>query len=278
MRRIKIFSAFVLVALTLSAGVGMAWAQNLLTAQPLVAEIVKPLERISAFRPGLPSPQGDLSGDRCGNVNSDPLSSSNPLVGWQPYSDPDYEFTLEYPARWMVKKNIFQPEPLPDPDAILKRLTFTGAEGIIDLDIWLSHGRDLSDWLEWYGQTRYKLPITHPNAMVGGRPAVVFLQKGVAVDMMATFFTDGDYVYRVWYTITHNEAGLQAYKHMLDTFVLPKGKAIVAQLPEGVEGEARLAADNSGVVNPLVSSCCGYSSPGNPFPCCNNKGNCTGWV
>lgn len=40
-----------------------------------------------------------------------------------------------------------------------------------------------------------------------------------------------------------------------------------------------LASPNS----PSVSSCCGYSSPGNPFPCCANSagvqiGNCTWWA
>lgn len=27
-----------------------------------------------------------------------------------------------------------------------------------------------------------------------------------------------------------------------------------------------------------TNSCCGYSSPGNPYPCCNNSGNCTWWA
>lgn len=39
--------------------------------------------------------------------------------------------------------------------------------------------------------------------------------------MLTTFIYGEKYVYRLWYTVSRNEVGLQAYEHMLDTFTFP---------------------------------------------------------
>ncbi|MGC9400625.1 MAG: CHAP domain-containing protein [Anaerolineae bacterium] len=75
---------------------------------------------------------------------------------------------------------------------------------------------------------------------------------------------------------------------MLDTSTLSGSKTItgseitLAQIPEDVKQSAQQAVESSstpGVSVPgvRVSSCCGYYSSGNPFPCCV-AGNCTWWV
>ncbi len=76
----------------------------------------------------------------------------------------------------------------------------------------------------------------------------------------------------------HNEAGLQAYLHAINSFTHANYQAAEVQLPDSVMEEARLAEQESSVISPLISNCCGYYSSGNPFPCCDDKGNCTWWV
>lgn len=224
-----------------------------------------------------------IGGQHCGVSNVLAASmSSEPITEWQNYNDPDYGFTVVYPVGWEFKATIDQSLPYSDPLAIVRRLTFIGKEGMIDLDIWLANDLDLTEWLEWYGKTRAPLPVTESNATVAGDQAVAFLENSQTVDMLSIFFGDGKHVYRLWYTVTHNEVGLQVYQHMLDTMILSNREASAAELPEDVLRSAQEAIEESKVVSPLVSTCCGYNSPGNPFPCCQiggvDRGNCTWWV
>lgn len=217
---------------------------------------------------------------RISNAHAASLSFE-PITQWQIYNDADYKLVLEYPVGWESKTTIFQKIPYKDATAIIKRQTFIGTEGLIDLDIWVANGLSLGEWLDWYGKTRSPLPTTELNAKVLGYPAVVFLEPGGTVDMLAAFFTDGKYVYRLWYTVMRNEIGLQVYQHMLNTIGLSDGfdkVTIPVDLPENFWDITETAVQTSGVISPLVSSCCGYYSSGNPFPCCTNKGNCTWWV
>lgn len=258
--------AAILILLTLVAEPREIWDRNTLTDPG----------KIIPFSEA--SPIHSSKEAKCSQSNTNRLSFPKPDLTWQLYKDTDYGFAVEYPSGWKSQVTIYQAEPFTDPDAILKRITFTGAEGLIDLDTWFSHDRGLTSWLEWYSKTRYELPFLSPNAMVGGQLAVSFMEKGGSVDMLTTFIYGEKYVYRLWYTVSRNEVGLQAYKHMLDTFTFPQSKTAPAQLPQEVIQEALSSIGYSGVINPLVSSCCGYTSSGNPFGCCDNKGNCVWWV
>jgi hypothetical protein len=204
--------------------------------------------------------------------------SSEPITDWQRYEDPDFKLALEYPDGWKVETTIQQPRPFSDPFAIIKRQTFIGPEGLIDLDIWLANGRDLGKWLKWYKETRSELPISKPNATVAGRPAVMFVENGVTVDMLAAFFSDGEYIYRLWYTVSYDKRGLQAFRHMLDTFTSPSKEMTMAQVPQDLEKDAERAVEDSTIL--LGNQCCGnYSSYCSLyFSCCSDRGNCTWWV
>lgn len=293
MRKIKFFSMFLLLALLLSVGLSVVMAQETMFGASnvpglTVSTLDQNQEGVWAGSAGsgrigvvdsAPLSQGNLSASESCRASSVPAAlSSHPIDDWQSYEDPDYGFELKYPAEWEVETAIQQPVPFIDDEAIIKRLTFIGPEGLIDLDVWLSNGHDLGGWLDWYVKTRRELPITSPNATIAGQPAVAFVENGVTVDMLTAFFSDGRYVYRLWFTVTHNERGLQAYWRMLDTFTLPGGERNRTQVPEGVKQSAQQAAETSAISSIRGSSCCGYYSSGNPFPCCDNRGNCTWWV
>ncbi len=114
-------------------------------------------------------------------------------------------------------------DPHPKPEWVLRRYTFIGDLGGLDIDISAAQGMDLSTWLKWVGEITAPFPVTGPNAKVAGYPAVAFAEKGVGVHdgALSVFVSDGQYVYRFWYTAIYSEDGLRAYQHILDTFRLP---------------------------------------------------------
>lgn len=255
MRKIKFFSALVLLVVMLG------------------------FQQTGLFTQGsAPSQVSAAARSSCRSKSPVAALSSQPISDWQRYTDQDYEFSLEYPVGWKVETTIQQIASFPEPSAIIKRQTFTGPEGLIDLDVWLANGRDFGSWLKWYEATRDKLPLSQPNATIAGQAAVAFVDKGVVVDMLAVFWSDEKYVYRLWYTVSRNERGLQAYWHILDTFTPPGRASTIAQIPEDVRRDAHQVTEVSAIDGILATSCCGYNSPGNPFPCCGTLGNCTWWV
>ena len=196
--------------------------------------------------------------------------------GWLRYKDQDYGFTLEYPAeKWTTETTIKQDYPFPAPYAVIKRQTFYGPGGMIDLDVWLSHNRNLNTWLKEYTTTRAFEGIFF-DAEVAGHPAVIFFQEGPTSNMVATFFDDGRHVYRLWHTITSDEQAIEIYWHMLLSLALPGCRLGLTIIPGDAKRLVQRAVLDACVV--LDSSCCGYYQSHNPFPCCNNRGNCTWWV
>ncbi len=196
--------------------------------------------------------------------------------GWAHYIDPQYGFAFEYPSNWELETQIQQPIPAVFDAAIIKRLRFPlPSFGVVDLDVWLSHGLDLHAWIEDYLTTRPESGLTSiANATIAGQPAVVFERSGESVGMVFAYFRYGDYVYRLQHMMPVNSPPIQAYWHILDTFTLPGKTALVAHIPQGLREESkRMTWSNIS----LVDLCCGYTCTGNIFPCCD-KGNCTWWV
>lgn len=204
------------------------------------------------------------------------LSSTDPIRDWETYTDPDFDFRLEYPAGWEVETREKQPTPLIDDEAILKRIVFSSYPALVYLDVWLAKGKSFKEWLEWYKETRLvDEMLTEANATVAGLPAATFLQQHQR-DLMITYFSDGQHVYRLMNWMTDNPTHLDAYWHMLDTFKLPgKSSLVAAEIPLLTKQNAMQSARQLFAM--LVPSCCSYSSSGNPFPCCDD-GNCTWWV
>jgi len=212
-------------------------------------------------------------------------------AGWQVYQDADYGFTLEYPAEWKPEITIDIRDPHPKPEWVLRRYTFIGDLGGLDIDISAAQGMDLSTWLKWVGEITAPFPVTEPNAKVAGYPAVAFAEKGVGVHdgALSVFVSDGQYVYRFWYTAIYSEDGLRAYQHILDTFRLPGTIAAGAEIPQPVIQKAQQVLESGNTPMQSCQSvynqgCCGLSSTycSTYFPCSRlngvDKGNCTWYV
>lgn len=204
-----------------------------------------------------------------------PAPTAANITGYTNYTDPDFGFRLEYPAGWQVEIHEEQPTPLIDDEAILKRVAFSSSPALVYLDVWLAKGKNFADWLAWYKETRLvEQMVTRANATVAGKPAVTFLQNHQR-DLMLTYFSDGEYVYRLLNWMTGEPTHLNAYWHMLDTFNLPGVSASsVSMIPLSAKHEGEWSSQRSS--ERMVTNCCGYSSSGNPFDCCD-EGNCTWW-
>ncbi|MFZ1396485.1 MAG: hypothetical protein WAS33_06300 [Candidatus Promineifilaceae bacterium] len=104
---------------------------------------------------------------------------------------------MEYPSEWQANILEEQPTPLIDDEAILKRIAFSSSPVLVYLDIWMAKGRSFANWMNWYKETRLVDQMTiKSNATVSGKPAVTFLQEHKR-DLMLTYFSDGNYVYRL---------------------------------------------------------------------------------
>ena len=92
---------------------------------------------------------------------------------------------------------------------------------------------------------------------------------------MLTYFSDGEYIYRLLNWMTDDPSHLDAYWHMLDSFRLPGMDALATvEIPLSAKREATRSSQQ--MPRRMVTNCCGFSSSGNPFPCCDD-GNCTWW-
>lgn len=199
---------------------------------------------------------------------------------WQNYQDDDYGFKLEYPSDWQIETTIKQPIPLIDDEAIIKRLAFLPPQSgvVVYLDVWLNHGYDFNSWLRWYSESRLveKMPV-ELNALVAGQSAVAFSESGAPNNTLSVFFGDKERVYRLLYVATNSAAVLEAYWHMIDTFILAENRfATAAVLPIAFKEEAGRATAQS-LVMLGDNTCCNKTSIGNPFGCCVD-GNCVWWV
>lgn len=205
---------------------------------------------------------------------SDKVFPQSKITNYSDYTDENYDFSLKYPAGWQIETPINEPTPFLDGEAIIKRVTFSSPFALIYLDIWLANGRDFTSWLKWYADTRLvKNMLVTSNATIAGKRALTFLERGTP-NLLVTFVSDGQYVYRLMNRMTNARDVLQAYWHMLDTFT-PSGIAMLpAKIAPAIKEEAQEIATLNG---PLVSTCCNLTSNGNPFPCCVD-GNCTWWA
>jgi hypothetical protein len=189
------------------------------------------------------------------------------------YSDPDYDFSLEYPAGWYVEARRKQTAPYSVLQSIIKRITFFTPNGLVDIDMWALQGQDFQTWLHEYAETRNMAEILNTaSTEATGQTTNVFVLHG-RTDLYTVFFSDGAYVYRLWNLVPGNTPALGGFWHMLDTFTLPGVVSTEASIPEGFRQLSGLTGDNT----PSENSCCEYTCVGNPFPCCAN-GNCTWWV
>lgn len=219
-------------------------------------------------------------------------TESETMDQWQKYEDSDYGFTFEYPADWEVMTLIEQPQPYPEPEKIVRKYAFTGAEGYVTLSVFLTQGFELPVWLENQNKTSPDLfPVMETNSRVAGYPSVAF----VTDENLIVFMSNGEYVYRFWHPLTDSKPALQANWHILDTFrTLEENVADTGTfIPQSVVDEVQDVLEAAQNLDNQINSCTSVQGQGccsdapalqacYRFPCSvsngAHKGNCTYYV
>ena len=211
---------------------------------------------------------------------------------WETYSDPHYGFMLQYPAspNWQ-QKEMWRIPNLADTDMVAKRISFFGTNVEIAIDIFeyseIYPGKDeiALDWVVRYAEMlRYssvedllgvKTLQESYNANVAGQAAIVFIETNEnSPNVLSTVFSNGQTLFRVHYVLSDGGLAWETYLHILETFMFSD---LFSDAPHEIfQFPIELKKDISQNLAPTISSCCGYTDSGNPFPC--SDGNCTWWV
>lgn len=202
-------------------------------------------------------------------------AEEEPPGDWQSFEDPEGLFSLMYPPDWETRIRIMQPSPSKAPEAILRRQSFFGEEGLLDVDLWDACGKGFQDWLSWYEITRLPFSESICKGIVSNLPAIGFIEGGQGG--VTVFLSDDRMVYRLRYLVTQAADSVEIFRHLLDNFSLSEKSPVNVDFPEEFWSEARVAAEVS-QLSILTSTCCGYTQSYNRFPCCNPPGNCTWWI
>lgn len=217
-----------------------------------------------------------LSGSRLAKAQS-----GFPPESWQTYEDPTFGYSVSYPpdweARWMFDKQT-------DIEYVIqRRIAFFSSQGAeIDVDVW--HNQDHIAVQQWIERYRDYLIVDVAN------DPVIVSQKIDGLDsprfyqppgehypgVYATYFTDGEFVFRVAYSTFDNGKSLDLYEDVLLTFQPIEKKrslTITPSLPK---------YDKSQLLHPMGdTSCYGYTNFRTDRWSCQytgSAGNCTWWA
>ncbi len=165
-----------------------------------------------------------------------PASSSE--AGWVCYEDLKYGFALAYPTNWRASISI--DEGFSNGITIIRRHSFAGPQGALDVDIWPMSTPDFRAWLEEFC-AREPCPAVEPNAEVAGYPAMIFTDDPAAISPMLTVLVgNGAYGYRLWFTLQCDEEQVTIMRQIIDSFRF-SAEIVPAKIPDTLWEEVRRA-------------------------------------
>lgn len=199
---------------------------------------------------------------------------------WITYNDLKYGFSVSYPKMWDSYTSISQSNK---PDIILKRQTFSGPGGTIFLDIWSNRGVGLDEWLKDHIEYDDADPTLFVPIIIAGQVGKIYNYIGETVDALTAFIPQEEFIVRIIYQVTDQQAGMDAFWKMLNSYRITKDQAStnITEIPKSIMDVSKELVARSNVITDRVATCCNHETPGgNPFPCCSDssKGNCTWYV
>lgn len=208
-----------------------------------------------------------------------PLLSNSQVKGegkWNTYQDPGFGFSLQYPTIGWEIKTLLEDQHR-DEFAMRRYVAFAGpGHSLIGIGIWDNEsGLALS---EWFGQHHSPLSeesqtLSTSDTRVAGNQAILLLQPGDAnaPTTLHTIFQCDEQVFRIEYYAYDGGTAQETYLRMLASFQCAHQPSSASQLPP-------LPLMASSEAWPEETWCCGNYDSCNPYPCCNNQGNCTWWA
>ncbi len=213
--------------------------------------------------------------------NSKQVTATQSDVEWVTYTDPHFGFSVEYPMDWHVETMWYVPDV--GLQTIAKRVSLMGPLTGINIDIRNQPRENIVEWVNQYAfrvsQEKQDMKV-EINAKVAGFPALAYLEENNQVpNILTTVFNNDAHFFQIDYIVGDSGQAMDVYLHLLESFQPQSGKAIdderSFQFPHDIQENA-IQKSESVIVMSGANTCCGVSSPGNPFPCDN--GNCTWWV
>lgn len=211
------------------------------------------------------------------------------LYGFKTYKEEVSGFSFSYPETVAFFERFIQDFPYPEPERILKRISLVKEQMFLDIDIWLKMERAFVDWIDdldevfAYTQTNfYKSNSTLTNNQ---QYAVSIQQDSYPKIVVSMEF--GDFYIQFTQKFTNEMNDYHNFVRILSSIRLDDNIHMVDNLGRSfIENINSYSTYNEkaieeGKVVISADTCCGQSSPGNPFGCCSTdskKGNCTWYV
>jgi hypothetical protein len=154
------------------------------------------------------------------------------------YEDLDYAFALTLPLNWSASVSEQQRPPF-TPGTAVKTHRFLGQQGETVLDVFQAGAQDLTDWL---ADRRRLSPLLFPetelNAIVAGRPAVVWVECPQGYHSMAALAVGaGEHVYW-WRYFAYSDVGMLSLHEMWNSFRFSSETVAPVEIPERIWQEA----------------------------------------
>jgi hypothetical protein len=216
------------------------------------------------------------------------ISNSN-IYGFKTYQEEISGFSFSYPETMTLLERYRQEFPYPEPDRILKRISLVEGQMFLDIDVWLKKEREFIDWVGVQDQI-----FNYTQTNVYDSLSIVTNKQKYAISIqqdsyprMVLSMELGDYFVQFTQKFTKDANDFQKFVKIVSTIQLGDKFSLSEYFGEKFIAEinsysvANQKAIELGKVIISADTCCGQSSPGNPFPCCDissSKGNCTWYV
>jgi surface antigen/fibronectin type 3 domain-containing protein len=200
-------------------------------------------------------------------------------VPWQGIRSYKGGYTLYYPTSdWSQRLAYFKTD-VPAHVITEKAQLICKSGAQISVDVWNDDsGAGINDWIDThYSILEFDLAETRATWASRDRlPAVQYdytSESGQSFDSRWIFFKQSDRVFRIAYLMADQGASDSVFQHVVSTFSFDADPEITAQFVEGTQEEPEIQVYSCGGRN---DDCiCGSN---NPYPCCDNGGNCTWWA
>jgi surface antigen len=216
-----------------------------------------------------------------------------PAVGWSRHMQASDPLRFDYPDKWILSRPIENPDRV-DARVMLHQVELAGPEhALITINTWKRYGTPgLEAWWREIGAPQYIGQTAAPTqtATLAGVPALlVYPETGLAARFIVLVAEHAGYVVtvEVYAPLYNYLAADETFRAVVQSAAWQAGSPGATELPAFLPptdlNSSPTAGTNTiddGIEQPQVNTCCGVSSPGNPFPCNSgrNNGNCTWWA
>jgi hypothetical protein len=215
-------------------------------------------------------------------------ADQNETTHWNRYIDPLAGFRLLHPPAWNIEQTI-QNEPPVEQYVMLQELELADAANTtVSVSTWLRpESMDLETWWQTIGLPQFADPSHAPpaqSATLDGMPALIsYPPPAEQARWIVAAAAHNEFVTVLAFHAPLDNLTEADFHTLLETLAwseAPTGTSMVPPFLDSDDASGSLAEMMPDSPTLAVTTCCGVSSPGNPFPCdtARGNGNCTWWA